>query len=84
MQAVKRVNIQLPPEVNPILYIRNLSYKIIAEEMYDILGKYGPICLIRMGITPETRGTVHVVYEDIFFLTFHLNICFIDFRKRGR
>ncbi|KAK3542609.1 hypothetical protein QTP86_031311 [Hemibagrus guttatus] len=59
-------NIRLPPEVNRILYIRNLPYKITAEEMYDIFGKYGPIRQIRVGNTPETRGTAYVVYEDIF------------------
>ncbi|NXV41236.1 SF3B6 factor, partial [Uria aalge] len=58
--------IRLPPEVNRILYIRNLPYKITAEEMYDIFGKYGPIRQIRVGNTPETRGTAYVVYEDIF------------------
>ncbi|XP_045723419.1 uncharacterized protein LOC123838502 [Mirounga angustirostris] len=62
----KRANIRLPPEVNRILYIRNLPYKITAEEMYDIFGKYGPIRQIRVGNTPETRGTAYVVYEDIF------------------
>lgn len=34
--------------------------------MYDIFGKYGPIRQIRVGNTPETRGTAYVVYEDIF------------------
>ncbi|XP_010778951.1 splicing factor 3B subunit 6, partial [Notothenia coriiceps] len=60
------VQIRLPPEVNRILYIRNLPYKITAEEMYDIFGKYGPIRQIRTGNTPESRGTSYVVYEDIF------------------
>ncbi|RXM99731.1 Tudor domain-containing protein 6 [Acipenser ruthenus] len=58
--------IRLPPEVNRILYIRNLPYKITAEEMYDIFGKYGPIRQIRVGNTAESRGTAYVVYEDIF------------------
>lgn len=34
--------------------------------MYDIFGKYGAIRQIRLGNTPETRGTAFVVYEDIF------------------
>ena len=34
--------------------------------MYDIFGKYGAIRQIRVGNTPETRGTAFVVYEDIF------------------
>merc|ERR1712130_371771 len=52
--------------VNRVLYVRNLPYKITAEEMYDIFGKYGAIRQIRVGNTPETRGTAFVVYEDIF------------------
>ncbi|XP_066601257.1 splicing factor 3B subunit 6 isoform X2 [Prorops nasuta] len=56
----------LPPEVNRVLYIRNLPYKITAEEMYDIFGKYGAIRQIRVGNTVETRGRAFVVYEDIF------------------
>ncbi|XP_076040690.1 splicing factor 3b subunit 6 [Oratosquilla oratoria] len=62
----KRTFVRLPPEVNRILYVRNLPYKITAEEMYDIFGKYGAIRQIRVGNTPETRGTAFVVYEDIF------------------
>lgn len=62
----RKMNVRLPPEINRILYIRNLPYKISAEEMYDIFGKYGAIRQIRIGNTPETRGTAFVVYEDIF------------------
>ncbi|KAL7302303.1 splicing factor 3B subunit 6-like protein [Trichogramma pretiosum] len=62
----RRANVRLPPEVNRTLYIRNLPYKITAEEMYDIFGKYGAIRQIRVGNTAETRGTAFVVYEDIF------------------
>ena len=52
--------------MNRVLYVRNLPYKITAEEMYDIFGKYGAIRQIRVGNTPDTRGTAFVVYEDIF------------------
>ena len=62
----QRTNVRLPPEVNRVLYVRNLPYKITAEEMYDIFGKYGAIRQIKVGNTPETRGTAFVVYEDIF------------------
>merc|ERR1712138_148593 len=65
-QGKKNQNSRLPPEVNRALYVRNLPYKISAEEMYDIFGKYGAIRQIRVGNTPETRGTAFVVYEDIF------------------
>ncbi|KAE8743817.1 Splicing factor 3B subunit 6 [Frankliniella fusca] len=66
MLQQRRQNVRLPPEVNRVLYIRNLPYKITAEEMYDIFGKYGAIRQIRVGNTPETKGTAFVVYEDIF------------------
>lgn len=62
----RKGNVRLPPEVNRILYVRNLPYKITTEEMYDIFGKYGAIRQIRLGNTAETRGTAFVVYEDIF------------------
>lgn len=39
---------RLPPEVNRILFVRNLPYKISSEEMYDIFGKYGSIRQIRL------------------------------------
>ena len=52
--------------MNRVLYVRNLPYKISAEEMYDIFGKYGAIRQIRIGTNAETKGTAFVVYEDIF------------------
>merc|ERR1712005_69961 len=57
---------RLPPEVNRVLYVRNLPFKITAEEMYDIFGKFGPIRQIRLGCTSSTRGTAFVVYDDIY------------------
>jgi pre-mRNA branch site protein p14 len=62
----RRGNIRLPPEVNRILFVRNLPFKINSEEMYDIFGKYGAIRQIRLGDKPDTRGTAFVVYEDIY------------------
>ncbi|KHN86394.1 Pre-mRNA branch site p14-like protein [Toxocara canis] len=59
-------NQKLPPEVNRILYVKNLPYKITSEEMYDIFGKFGAVRQIRVGNTADTRGTAFVVYEDIF------------------
>uniref|UniRef100_T1GGL9 RRM domain-containing protein n=1 Tax=Megaselia scalaris TaxID=36166 RepID=T1GGL9_MEGSC len=55
MAMNKRNNIRLPPEVNRVLYVRNLPYKITSDEMYDIFGKFGAIRQIRTGNTPETR-----------------------------
>ena len=61
---------RLPPEVNRILYVRNLPYKteeaLSTEEIYDIFGKYGAIRQIRIGNRSDTRGTAFVVYEDIY------------------
>ena len=48
MAMAKKANVRLPPEVNRILYIKNLPYKITTEEMYDIFGKYGAIRQIRV------------------------------------
>ncbi|KAJ1506111.1 Splicing factor 3B subunit 6 [Coelomomyces lativittatus] len=61
-----KTGIKLPPEVNRILLVRNLPFKITAEELYDLFGKYGAIRQIRIGNTNETKGTAFVVYEDIY------------------
>ncbi|KAJ8329374.1 hypothetical protein BDV3_003195 [Batrachochytrium dendrobatidis] len=66
MSAKARANVRLPPEVNRILFIRNLPYKITTEDMYDLFGKYGSIRQIRMGNAQDTRGTAFVIYDDIF------------------
>lgn len=66
LAAVRKSNIRLPPEVNRILYVRNLPFEISTEEMYDIFGKYGAIRQIRLGCAAQTKGTAYVVYEDIF------------------
>lgn len=39
---------RLPPEVNRILYIRNLPFNITPDEMYKIFGDYGAVRQIRM------------------------------------
>ena len=63
---LKNRNIKLPPEVNRILFVRNLPNKITGEELYDIFGKYGAIRQIRKGNKQNTSGTAYVVYEDIY------------------
>ncbi|CAA7039832.1 unnamed protein product [Microthlaspi erraticum] len=59
-------NTRLPPEVNRVIYVRNLPFNITSEEMYDIFGKYGGIRQIRIGCNKDTKGTAFVVYEDIY------------------
>ncbi|EGR27413.1 RNA binding protein, putative [Ichthyophthirius multifiliis] len=59
-------NIRLPPEVNRVVYVRNLPYKITAEELYDVFGNYGPIRQIRKGVVGDKKGTAFVIYDDIF------------------
>ncbi|KAF2076243.1 hypothetical protein CYY_002483 [Polysphondylium violaceum] len=57
---------KLPPEINRILYVKNLPFKITSAELYEIFGAYGAIRQIRLGNSTETMGTAFVVYEDIF------------------
>ncbi|NP_001168609.2 uncharacterized protein LOC100382393 [Zea mays] len=64
--GLRKGNARLPPEVNRVLYVRNLPFNISSEEMYDIFGKYGAIRQIRLGNAKDTRGTAYVVYEDIY------------------
>lgn len=58
--------IRLDPKVNRILYVKNLPYKVTAEELYELFGKYGAIRQLRLGSENSTRGVAFVVYEDIF------------------
>jgi pre-mRNA branch site protein p14 len=79
--TTRRANTRLPPEVNRILFVKNLPFKITSEELYDIFGKYGAIRQIRLGVAPDTKvssdiylklinlfskGTAFVIYEDIY------------------
>jgi len=57
---------RLPPEVNRILFVKNLPYDISGEELYDIFGKYGALRQVRVGNRKDTKGTAFVVYEDIY------------------
>src|SRR5215208_5157716 len=63
IMATVRRNARLPPEVNRVLFVKNLPFKITAEEMYDIFGKYGAIRQMRVGNSSETKGTAFVIYE---------------------
>eukprot|EP00755_Sulcionema_specki_P004534 Sspe_Gene.30294::Locus_14957_Transcript_1_1_Confidence_1.000_Length_682::g.30294::m.30294/K12833/SF3B14; pre-mRNA branch site protein p14 len=67
MSARIRANIRLPPEVNRILYVRNLPLNITNDDLFEVFGKFGPIRQIRIGTKAgETKGTAFVVYDDIF------------------
>ena len=62
----ERKPVKLPPEVNKIIFVRNLPYKITNEEMYDVFGRFGAIRQIRKGKNGDKKGTAFIVYEDIF------------------
>lgn len=47
------------------LFVKNLSYNVSTEELFDLFGKFGPIRQIRQGIASNTKGTAFVVYEDV-------------------
>eukprot|EP01111_Echinosteliopsis_oligospora_P000860 TRINITY_DN1103_c0_g1_i1.p1 TRINITY_DN1103_c0_g1~~TRINITY_DN1103_c0_g1_i1.p1 ORF type:complete len:120 (-),score=30.92 TRINITY_DN1103_c0_g1_i1:62-421(-) len=63
--AARKLNVRLPPEVNRILFVKNLPFKITPDDLYELFGKYGAIRQIRVGNAPDTEGTAFVVYEDI-------------------
>ncbi|KAF8456746.1 hypothetical protein BDZ91DRAFT_666950 [Kalaharituber pfeilii] len=56
---------KLAPEVQRALFVKNLSYNVTSEELFDLFGKFGPIRQIRQGIANNTKGTAFVVYEDV-------------------
>ncbi|KAF1820832.1 pre-mRNA branch site protein p14 [Dissoconium aciculare CBS 342.82] len=58
-------NSKLAPEINRALFVKNLSYTVTPEELFDLFGKFGHIRQIRQGIANNTKGTAFVVYEDV-------------------
>lgn len=71
---------RLPPEVNRILYVRNLPFKITAEELYDIFGKYGAVYQIRLGERgKDTRGTAFVGEWLVWLLCYYIHEFFVLF-----
>ncbi|KAK7203924.1 RNA recognition domain-containing protein [Myxozyma melibiosi] len=52
-------------EINRILFVKNLSYNVTSEELYDLFGRFGSIRQIRLGNAQGTKGTAFVVYDDI-------------------
>ncbi|KAK9455818.1 hypothetical protein V1511DRAFT_316512 [Dipodascopsis uninucleata] len=58
-------NRKLGAEINRILFVKNLSYNVTSEELYELFGKFGSIRQIRLGNGPGTKGTAFVVYDEI-------------------
>nr|OQO20642.1 hypothetical protein B0A51_13512 [Rachicladosporium sp. CCFEE 5018] len=56
---------KLAPEVNRALFVKNLSFAVTPDELFDLFGKFGPIRQIRQGIANNTKGTAFVVFEDV-------------------
>jgi RNA recognition motif-containing protein len=56
---------KLPPGANRILFVKNLSYQITGEDLYDLFGRYGGIRQIRIGNEAKTKGTAFVVFDDV-------------------
>jgi pre-mRNA branch site protein p14 len=56
----------LPPEVNRVLLVSNLPSLIGGPELYKIFGEFGPLRQVRVGSTPETKGTAFVIFDDIY------------------
>lgn len=56
---------KLAPEVNRALFVKNLSYNVTPEELFELFGKFGAIRQVRQGIANNTKGTAFVVYEDV-------------------
>ncbi|GAA5863782.1 hypothetical protein JCM1840_005764 [Sporobolomyces johnsonii] len=57
--------VKLSPDVNRILFVKNLNYKVTGEDLYDLFGKYGAVRQIRRGSEGKAKGTAFVVYEDV-------------------
>ena len=56
---------RLDPRVSRVLFVKNLPFKVTAEELYDLFGRYGALRQVRVGVDKQ-RGSGFVVYEDIF------------------
>jgi len=54
-----------PPEVNRALFVKNLSYSVTGDQLFELFGRFGTIRQIRLGTAANTKGTGFVVYEDL-------------------
>lgn len=57
---------RLPAEVNRALFVKNLSFNVKSEELYELFGRFGAIRQVRLGTSKDTKGTAYVVYEDVY------------------
>ncbi|CDR42933.1 hypothetical protein NBRC10512_003971 [Rhodotorula toruloides] len=57
--------VRMSPDVNRILFVKNMNYKTTGEHIYDLFGKYGSIRQVRLGTEGKAKGTAYVVYEDV-------------------
>lgn len=56
---------RLPPEVNRVLFVKNLPFQTTGDELYALFGRYGAIRQIRLGSNKQTKGSAFVIFEDI-------------------
>ncbi|KAK9382848.1 splicing factor 3B subunit 6-like protein [Kockiozyma suomiensis] len=56
---------KISAEINRILFVKNLSYNVTSEELYDLFGRFGSIRQIRLGNAQGTKGTAFVVYDEL-------------------
>lgn len=47
-----------------ILFVTNLPYALPGEFLYKVFGQYGAIRQVRIGDTPQTKGSAFIVFEE--------------------
>ena len=51
--------------LNRVLFVRNLPFKLKADELFELFSRFGSIRQIRKGTGPSTRGTAFVVFNEV-------------------
>lgn len=46
----------------PLVYVKNLPYDVLAEQLYGVLGQGGHVVDVRLGNAKNTRGTCIAMY----------------------
>lgn len=75
MHAAERANTRRPQEVNWILYIRMCLIKSQLKKCMIVFGKYRLTHPVRVGGTPETRGTARVAVKTPPIPRTHVMAC---------